>query len=233
MIFEMHSHTRYGSSCSYMFPEEMVQQAVDAGLDGICITEHDIPWDRHDIQQLSDRFGILVIGGIEVSTPLGEVLVWGLHEPVFDLEDIHDLRRRVDGAEGFMAAAHPFRGAHELVGLGADGRLTVKVKEASCMPVFDCVDAMEIFNGMAPDWELKLSCAVCDNLPIPGIGGSDAHNKNAVGDCVTIFQNHVSNEKEFLEEIKAGRYYARHRQLNISYPDNGRYQLPAGRQTDA
>ena len=33
MIFDLHCHTRFGSACSYMTPEEMVQQAVKVGLD--------------------------------------------------------------------------------------------------------------------------------------------------------------------------------------------------------
>ena len=51
MIMDIHCHTRYGSSCSYMSPEEMLQQAVQVGLDGLCITEHDIPWDRDAIKK--------------------------------------------------------------------------------------------------------------------------------------------------------------------------------------
>lgn len=218
MIFEMHTHTRFGSSCSYMKPEEMVQQAVNLGLDGICITEHDIPWDQKDIQKLSDRFGILVIGGIEVSTELGEVLVWGYHEPVFDIEGIQDLRARVDRAGGIMAAAHPFRGSFEYVDVEKKGRVNLMVDDASNGDVFKWVDAMEVFNGRAPDWEIKLTRTVCDKLRLRGIGGSDAHNISSVGDCVTVFHNRIRNESEFIEELKAGRFYARHRRLNLVYP---------------
>ena len=218
MIFEMHTHTRFGSSCSYMTPEDMVQQAVNVGLDGICITEHDIPWDPDDVQKLSDRFGILVIGGIEVSTELGEVLVWGYHEPVFDIEGIQDLRTRVDGAGGIMAAAHPFRGSFEYVTVEKKGRVNLMIDEASHGDVFKWVDAMEVFNGRAPDWEIKLSRIVCDKLRLKGIGGSDAHNISSVGDCVTVFHNPIRNESEFIEELKAGRFYARHRRLSLDYP---------------
>ena len=218
MIFEMHTHTRFGSSCSYMTPEEMVQQAGNVGLDGICITEHDIPWDQTDIQKLSDRFGILVIGGIEVSTELGEVLVWGYHESVFDVEGIQDLRARVNRAGGIMVAAHPFRGSFEYVDITKTGSLNLMVDDASNNDVFKWVDGMEVFNGRAPDWEIDLSQAVCDKLRLRGIGGSDAHNISSVGDCVTVFHNRVRNESDFIEELKAGRFHARHRRLNLDYP---------------
>ncbi len=221
MIFEMHCHTRHGSSCSYMTPREMIAQAVKVGLDGICITEHDIPWDKKAAQELSDEFGILVIGGMEVSTQYGEVLVWGLHEQIFDVEDILELRRRVDRASGVMVAAHPFRGAHSFIQWDPVEGMIPKIDEALRLPIFQIVDAMEVFNGMAPEWELNLSSAVCDNLPIMGTGGSDAHNVEAVGDCVTVLKNRITTEEEFFEEIRTGRHYAQHRLLGRFYPDNG------------
>lgn len=221
MMFEMHCHTRYGSSCSYMLPQQMLEQAVKVGLDGVCITEHDIPWDKKAAEELSDQFGILVIGGMEVSTPYGEVLVWGLHEPVFDVRDVHELRRRVDKAGGVMVAAHPFRGAHSFIRWDPVEGMIPKIDEALRLPILKVVDAMEVFNGMAPVWELDLCSAVCDNLSMKGTGGSDAHNVEAVGDCVTVLKNRVTTEREFFEELKAGRYYAQHRLLERIYPDNG------------
>lgn len=233
MIFDMHCHTRYGSSCSYMFPEEMVRQAVKVGLDGICITEHDLPWDRNATRRLSEQFGILVIGGMEVSTAYGEVLVWGLHESIFDVQDIQDLRRRVDRAGGVMVAAHPFRGAQSLVRWDPAKGLVPKIDEALRLPIFEVVDAMEVFNGMAPDWELDLCSAVCDRLPIMGTGGSDAHNVGTVGNCVTILDRPVATEEEFYEEIRASRYRAQHRVIDRYYPDNGSGRSSAARKTDA
>lgn len=219
MIFEMHTHTRFASSCSYMMPEEMVRQAVKVGLDGICITEHDIPWDLDAVKRLSDKFGILVIGGMEVSTNLGEVLVWGYHDPVFDLDDIEDLRNRIDHVNGFMAAAHPFRGSIGYIEMEDDGTIGLKVDDAAAQGVLKWVDAMEVFNGMAEDWEIKLSRRVCDQAPLLGIGGSDAHNISGVGDCVTVFDNRISNEADFLRELKAGRFHAHHRKFDMVYPD--------------
>jgi hypothetical protein len=95
-----------------------------------------------------------------------------------------------------------------------------KIEEALDQPVFDYVDGMEVFNGAAPVWELNLCSVVCYNLPIKGTGGSDSHNIEAVGDCVTVLYNRVSTEEEFCEQMRAGNYYARHRLLDRVYPDN-------------
>ena len=229
MIIDIHCHTRYGSSCSYMSPEEMLQQAVKVGLNGLCITEHDIPWERGAIRRLSDQFGILVVGGMEVSTEYGEVLVFGLNEPIFDVQDIYELRRRVDRTGGIMVAAHPFRGAHGFVEWDPVKGLVLKLEEALKLPIFNVIDAVEVFNGMAPDWELDLCSAVCDNLHIKGTAGSDAHNVDGVGDCVTILHKMVASEEEFLNEVRSGRYRAWHRIRNRTYPDGDSARFVAER----
>jgi predicted metal-dependent phosphoesterase TrpH len=221
MIVDLHCHTRHGSSCSYMSPEDMVEKAVKVGLAGLCITEHEIPWDRDATRRLSDKFGILVIGGMEVSTAYGEVLVLGLDEPIFDVQDIHDLRGRVDRAEGVMVAAHPFRGAHGLVRWDSTDGVVLNLEEAMRRPIFEVVDAIEVFNGMATEWEIDLCSAVCDNLPIMGAAGSDAHNVESVGDCVTILDNKVDSEEAFLQEMRQRRYLAHCRVRNRFYPNNG------------
>lgn len=221
MIVDLHCHTRYGSPCSYMTPEEMLQQAVKVGLDGLCITEHEIPWDRDATKRLSDQFGILVIGGMEVSTEYGEVLVFGLHEPIFDVQDIYDLRRRVNRGGGVMIAAHPFRGAHDFVRWDSTEGMVLNLEEAIRLPIFEVVDALEVFNGMATEWEIELCSTVCDNLPITGTAGSDAHNVEAVGACVTVLDKRVDNEDAFLEEMKRCRYLANCRVRNRFYSNDG------------
>ena len=219
MLIDFHCHTLYGSSCSYMSPEEMLQQAVKVGLEGLCITEHDIPWERGAIERLSDQFGLLVVGGMEVSTEFGEVLVFGFNEPVFDLQDIHELRRRVNDAGGVIVAAHPFRGANDFVAWDPERGLVLKLEEATNLPIFEIVDAVEVFNGMAPDWELDLCSAVCNQLHLKGTAGSDAHNVENVGDCVTVLHKKVASEGAFLDEVRNGRYHASHRVLDRTFPD--------------
>jgi hypothetical protein len=43
-----------------------------------------------------------------------------------------------------------------------------------------------------------------EELKIPGTGGSDAHKILQVGSCVTVFENPVRNEDDFIREIRAG-----------------------------
>ena len=38
MIIDLHTHTRFGSNCSYLDPGELARRAKETGLDGVCIT---------------------------------------------------------------------------------------------------------------------------------------------------------------------------------------------------
>ncbi|MBI4596057.1 MAG: PHP domain-containing protein [Candidatus Tectomicrobia bacterium] len=218
MILETHCHTRFGSACSYMSPEELVQQAKRLGLDGVCITEHDNPWDLKSLKELSERYELLVLAGIEVPIPFGEVLVFGIHEHISHNNDPDKLRSQVEMAGGVMVAAHPFRGDNSLFEWDASCCQLVPLVDKACRrPILDIVDAMEVFNGRSPDWEVDLSVAVGKQLSIKGTGGSDAHNVDQVGECVTIFEKHFQKEEDFLNELREGRYRAIHRPLNQFY----------------
>ena len=52
--------------------------------------------------------------GVEVSTDLGEILVFGLHQSVLQVYDAVELRTMVDEVDGVMVMAHPFRSEPEL-----------------------------------------------------------------------------------------------------------------------
>jgi len=42
VIVDLHTHTRFGSNCSYLDPGELVWRAKEVGIDGVCITEHEL-----------------------------------------------------------------------------------------------------------------------------------------------------------------------------------------------
>ena len=205
MLIDLHTHTRWGSGCAYMEPSALIQRAKHIGLDGVCITEHNQPWDRRAIERLSKEHDFLVLGGIEVTTSLGEILVFGLHRSVINVWEAEELKGMVDEAGGVMIAAHPFRGQ---IGPASSlfSRPPLTVETASQRPVFQMVDAIEVYNGRSGSGELEFARAVSERLDLKGAGGSDAHNVASVGWCVTIFENRITCEEELIAEIKAGRF---------------------------
>ena len=205
---DLHTHTRYGSNCSYSEPTQLIQQAKEAGLDGVCITEHNAPWEEDALTRLSAETGFPLFGGIEVSTQVGDVLVFGVVNSVLPGRRVEDVRRLVDEAGGMMIAAHPFRW-YSLPGVVADE------EQASRQPVFGWVDAVEVFNGASPRGEVEFSRRVLNRLNLRGVGGSDSHSPHVVGRCFTEFERCIKGVQDLVAEVKAGRFRAVHSGMGL------------------
>ena len=79
-----HIHTTRHSPDSVIEPDELIESAREAGLDGVVITEHDALWEPDELAELAARAGgLTVLSGAEVSTREGHFLVYGLT----DLDD--------------------------------------------------------------------------------------------------------------------------------------------------
>jgi predicted metal-dependent phosphoesterase TrpH len=200
---DLHVHTNKLSPDSTLDPEEAIQTAISLGLDGICFTEHDRAWELPGITELSAKYNFPVFRGVEVMVKEGgEILVFGLNLNFTTVIDIKTLRQLAIEANAFMIAAHPFRGypCHALTDFDKASELVMK------RPVFDKVDGLEGFNGRNMEGNNVFACQLARNLSLPTSGGSDAHAKNELGKCVTIFQNDICNEAEFMRELKANNF---------------------------
>ena len=97
---DLHVHTSNHSFCSIMTAKEAISAAIQHGLDGIVITEHDFLWPERDLDCLRERYHnrIKLFAGIEISCREGHFLVYGLEEKsvlpdpisVFDVKGVID-----------------------------------------------------------------------------------------------------------------------------------------------
>ena len=184
-----------------MWSDELVEQARAVGLDGVCITEHDSFWAPDRIERLSERHGFLVIGGAEIASDWGDVLVFGVTELPHNVSAIGEIRRRVDEAGGVVIAAHPFRSV--AVGGGITPSLVARLAGS---PLLQSVHDLEVLNGASRPAERRLAKAVADRLGRSGTGGSDAHGIAMVGACHTCFEDEIKNEADFVAALRAGRF---------------------------
>lgn len=202
MIADIHIHTSPLSPDSKQTPEQAILQAKNIGLDCICFTEHNKAWDAEQAHQLSLKWGIHVMRGIEVDTVEGHILVFGIHRDFEGIIRAHELQGLVQEAGGVMIAAHPFKGFRAF----GFSDLQLSLEQASSRPVFRCIDAVEGRNGRSLEKENTLAQDVAKALNLNITGGSDAHEINEIGRCVTIFENSVTSEAELITELKAGRF---------------------------
>ncbi|UCH23695.1 MAG: PHP domain-containing protein [Deltaproteobacteria bacterium] len=91
----------------------MCRRAVEVGLTGIALTEHDLWWPRSEYEGLKEMFPELtILQGIEYSCPQGHFLVFLPHSAedlVFQSYKILNLIEEVHGHHGIVIWAHPFR----------------------------------------------------------------------------------------------------------------------------
>jgi predicted metal-dependent phosphoesterase TrpH len=195
MIIDMHVHTERYSGCAHMSPEAMAQTAVDQGLDGIVITEHNYLWSQDERQALQAQYPALkILRGIEVSTAQGHALSYGVstedtaafypHMPLAELTHIvHDVG-------GIVILAHPTR---------YDDDIPDEVYDAD----IDGVEALSLNVRMYME---RAILSLADQLDVPSIAGTDAHVTESLGFYGTDFQAPIETEQELVASVKARAY---------------------------
>ncbi|MBI2875422.1 MAG: PHP domain-containing protein [Candidatus Tectomicrobia bacterium] len=216
MIIDMHVHTKMGSSDSLIEAEELVGWAAQKGLDGVCITEHDCRYAQ-EVAGLGRGNGVLWISGIEVRTNLGDILAFGLDGYRSEWADAEELKRVAERAGALLVAAHPFRRDFSPVGYGGSlfFKPSITLGEACRRPIFQLVDGLEVMNGSSTEDEVEFCLRISEKLGLLGVAGSDAHSPKSLGGCVTIFEQPLKDENDFLEALRKGRFRVEDRRSQI------------------
>jgi len=200
---DLHVHTKRHSSCSNIDPADLAAEARRIGLDAVCLAEHDTLWDADEAKQLAGDSGIVFLRANEVSTDQGHVLVLGYEGKIEGAVAVLDeLRAEVARDGGLIIVSHPFRG-FLLFGVP---QFQMTVEQACERKVFRHVDGIEILNGMVRDEANDMARRVAERLDLIGVAGSDAHQLDELGRCVTILERDVRTERELIEELRAGRF---------------------------
>jgi predicted metal-dependent phosphoesterase TrpH len=204
MLIDLHTHTRRHSWDSDLTPDELIDLSKQAGIDGICLTEHDFFWDPDEVRELARRHDYLVLPGVEINTEDGHMLCFGLTNYTYGMHRVRELAEHVRNVNGAIIAAHPYRRQQPWKPEDPDDYRNALLK-ASSNPAYPSCWAMESMNGRGTDAENAFAAAVCDTLGLPSTAGSDAHAAADVGRCATEFLDHVNNLEELIEALRAGR----------------------------
>ena len=207
MLIDLHTHTRPISWDSSVTPDELIERSKAAGIDGVCLTEHDYFWDPEDLRALARRHDFLVLPAIEINTEDGHILVYGIDRYVYGMHRSQELAAHVERAGGVMVAAHPYRRYMPWYYLEEDD-MNAALQRALRNPAFKRCVALETAHGRASPEQNDFSRRLCELLGMPGTGGSDAHQQSHVGRCATRFERRISDLAGLVQELKAGRFQA-------------------------
>jgi len=190
MLIDLHTHTYPKSGCSNLKPEELILLSKQAGLDAVCLTEHDTLWEVAKAEELAREYDLIVLRGMEITTEIGHVLVFGLNHRGANYSHVRELREAVTKAGAVMILAHPFRVSY-----------TMNCKDE----VKQLFDAMEGINGTDLDHQNAATQMMCEELGMVATAGSDCHAASECGSCGTYFEKWITSEEELIAEVKAGR----------------------------
>ena len=201
-IIDLHVHTSPASPCSSVTENQAIEEAKRIGLDAICLTDHNYVWNTENIEDLKQKHGFLVFRGNEITTDQGDILVFGMNKDIKGIIKLQNLKKEVLKADGFMIAAHPFRG---FLVFGAE-QLGLTTENAMARSLFKWVDAVEVLNGQDTEKENNLASEVTTRLGLLATGGSDAHEVYEVGRYATRFSSPIKDEKDLINALRSGNY---------------------------
>ncbi len=192
MLFDTHIHENLFSGDSHLSPEQVLEEAVAAGLDGICITDHESKGFKAYLDKYEAIYDLKIIVGAEVLTRQGDILVFGLDDLPARVIPAKELLVRVERAGGVAIAAHPFRNNYRGIGDNIDH-------------LADLLHGVEGLNGSTSDSNNYRARESANYNELPLLGGSDAHRPGRIGKYITEVEAEVNSEKDFIKAVRSGR----------------------------
>jgi predicted metal-dependent phosphoesterase TrpH len=204
---DLHLHTTRGSADSNLSPKDLIERARTIGIGAVCITEHDNIWDLKEIAAIATDAGVLCLRGMEVTTEMGHIGVFGLNEYVGGIYKLRELRKVVDGLGGIMVANHPFRykldPRFSFINEDREPIDPAHPERAAKLEIFRVCDAVEALNGACSEEENLFALKVARTLGLAEVAGSDSHSANSIGYVTTLLPSPVRTERELIDAIKA------------------------------
>jgi predicted metal-dependent phosphoesterase TrpH len=195
-----HLHTTRYSPDSQIEPHELIERAIELGLDGVVITEHDELWPAEELAGLQPQGRpFFALSGVEVSAREGHFLVYGLT----DLDEVGpgvrlaDLLRVVEAQRAAIVAAHPFRWEQDFDQILSEHG-----------PVFHGLELVS--KNVTRDTRRKTEGLLRRFKSIGATGSSDAHELETIGCYFTEFDAPIASMADFVAALRSGRFRPRH-----------------------
>ncbi len=190
MKADLHVHSAH-SDDGHQTIEEIIDRCRQLDIRVLAITDHNNMGGCEEAERLGA--GMIIIPGIEISSKGGHILGLGLSRPVPRGLEVSETIRQIRQAGGIAIAPHPYRLS---TGLGEKN-----VREND-------FDAIEVANGRSRRAGNRAAKALAEELRLPAVGGSDAHDLRSLGRALTEVPDECRTKEDVIAAIKAGRCFA-------------------------
>jgi len=186
MKIDLHIHTNF-SWDGFSSPKEVVDLAIQKGIDCICITDHSQIQGAIEAMKYGFDKNILVIPGIEILSMEGDILGINVKKIIPDFLAPEETIQEIKKQGGMAVIPHPFWPLSNL-----------KNNREALLSA----DAIEVLNADMFRFINKKALLFSKKYNLAFTAGSDAHRAKFIGRAyLEIPQNNLS-EKEVIEQIK-------------------------------
>jgi predicted metal-dependent phosphoesterase TrpH len=188
---DLHSHTMW-SGDSTTTPDEIAGAVVEAGIDVLCITDHNAIKGAVD---LVDRLSCRVIVGEELRTHAGEIIGLFLNERIPVGVQPDEAARAIRAQGGIVYIPHPFDPMRRNI---SESALDALIEDG-------LVDAVEVINAKTSLRSLnERAASIATAHGLAAGAGSDAHVPDAIG-AAYVEMPDFDGPDDFVAKLRLGR----------------------------
>ena len=199
---DCHLHT-VASGDAVTTLEQLAERARQAGLDVVCITDH----NEISAAVAARDLGVRIVVGEEIRTPDGDMIGLFLTERVPYVLPVAEVVARIRAQGGLVYAPHPFDQDRSSL-----GRVLPELCAAGA------VDIVEVFNAKTATREPnERAAALATAYALPGGAGSDAHDPPGIG-AAYLEMPDFDGPASFLAALADARITGEYRPHALRYP---------------
>lgn len=173
--------------------QEIIIAAKRKGLDGLAVTDHDIPMSKEHAERVTSESGLIVVPGIEVSSKSGHVILLCPKEQSFKDPALNDVVKVAKEWGCPLIIPHPADPLSH--GIGEEVVRSIKYINP----------ALEVLNASTFSIYNHRAKKIAEELCLYEVGGSDAHVASAVGSAYTLVDVKDRTTEAVVEALTAGK----------------------------
>jgi len=188
---DLHIHSNFSDGIAS--PEEIVKYAAqNTDLKIIAITDHDNIKGSLKAAELGDKYGLIVVPGVEVTTLQGHVICLFIEKHIRKFTSLYKTIEITYESGGIIVLPHPMSPLTYSVPLHC-------IKKIFKREHFPKPDAIEIINPTLAGRVIRQKVLELNKiLNLAEVAGTDSHTLDTIGSAYTLFPENTKT----LEDVK-------------------------------